>query len=252
MIQVQNISKSFPGAHGSHLVLDGVSFPVPEGSITTIFGPNGCGKSTLVNIVAGLDAPTSGMVSGRDNVNGNLGYVFQDYRRSLLPWHTVEQNILFPLSIRGLGWREQRARLDEVIALTGIRLNPKQRVFSLSGGQAQATCILRALIVRPKLLILDEPFAALDYERTIALRDVLSNVSKSLGLTVLFISHDLDETIALGDQAVFLSKSPTKVEEILSVNLPYPRTIVTTTMAEFLEIKQQAVRIFDRCMNREQ
>ena len=248
MIQIRNLEKSFTSPSGVHKVLDGVSFDIPASSFTTIFGPNGCGKSTLVNIIAGLDRFDGGSISCNDGIKDTLGYVFQDYRRSLLPWYSVEENILFPLCLRGIKSKEARTKLDKVLSLTGLEIDLKRPVFSLSGGQAQAVCILRSLIINPKLLILDEPFAALDYERTVALRRVISSVSKSLNLTVLFISHDLEEAIALGDQVVFLSKGPTKVVEVLPVNLPYPRSIETTTSEEFLGIKQRAVKLFERCI----
>ena len=248
MIEASNIKKSFKSSTGARKVLEDISFTIPDSSFTTIFGPNGCGKSTLVNILAGLEKADSGTISGTSKLNKNIGYVFQDYRRSLLPWQSVKENILFPLKIRGMSSADQEKSLSEILELTGIKLDLKQKVYSLSGGQAQATCILRALIIKPTLLILDEPFAALDYERTISLREVISKVSKHLNLTVLLISHDLDEAIALGDQVLFLTRTPTKVEEILKVNLPYPRNLETTASKEFIEIKKEAINIFNRCI----
>lgn len=240
MISLKNIEKSF----GDKKILSGVSLEIQEGTFTTIFGPNGCGKSTLVNILSGLEAASSGEVLGADKLRGKVGYVFQDYRKSLLPWGNVEENILFPLMLRGVRKEDSKARLQNLLELTGLALDLKQPVISLSGGQAQAACILRALIIEPRLLILDEPFAALDYERTLSLREKLSEITTRLKLTVLFISHDLEEAILLGDRVVFLSKSPTKVLKILDVSIQKPRTAEVLGTEEFRTLTNTGLEIF--------
>ncbi len=247
MIKLQHVRKSFLQNNHRKLVLENISFELKEGSFTTLFGPNGCGKSTLVNIIAGLDRPDSGEIIGLENIRSQVGYVFQDYRRSLLPWATAKENILFPLKLRGLPQAEQQQLFQEVLALAKINLDWNQRVLSLSGGQAQAVAILRALIIKPKFLILDEPFAALDFERTLSLREMISEVSHQLNLTVLFICHDLDEAVILGDQVLFLSRVPTTVLHSLNVSYPTPRSNSFSTTNEFFQLKIKALQYFQDC-----
>lgn len=246
MIRITSLSRSFVSNSVKKSILEDVSFDIPTNCFTTIFGPNGCGKSTLVNIIAGLDSDFKGSIEGLDETKGRIGFVFQDYKRSLLPWLSVKDNILFPLQVRGLSRAEQETRLQELLSKVPIRLDLNQRVYSLSGGQAQSACILRALIIQPKLLILDEPFAALDYEVTLALREFISDIAKAIQLTVLFISHDLEEALILGDQVVFLSKHPTSVIEVLKVDLPYPRALEITTSPEFSALRERAIRLFKK------
>ena len=153
---------------------------------------------------------------------------------------------IFPLKLKSYSSSEIKERVDYITNLTGINLNLKQQVISLSGGQAQLVSILRELIINPKLLILDEPFAALDYENTRILREKISKLAHDLKLTVIFISHDLDEAIALGSRVVFLSKPPSQVVEILEVNLPMPRSIDVETSEELYKLKVKALEIWGR------
>ncbi len=247
MISIEALSKSFSTPQGPREILRNISLDIPAGSFTTIFGPNGCGKSTLVNIIAGLEQPSSGRMNGNKEIKNHLGYVFQDYRRSLLPWGNVEENIIFPLQIRGIGKPAARKILASLLELTGVTLDLRQSVITLSGGQAQTVCLLRALIIEPRLLILDEPFAALDYEKTLALRTFLSEISKRLKLSVLFISHDIDEAVFLGDRVILLSQPPTSIYKILDIPLPFPRTIAMTTTDEYQSLRKQALECFMTC-----
>lgn len=239
MLAFKNISISF----NQQPVLQDFSLTITQGKIYTIFGPNGCGKSTLMNILAGLIKPQSGAVEGFAALQSKIGYVFQDYRRHLLPWLSARDNILFPLKLRGLATSEQIAQLTELLKIVPVSFNLDSCVLGLSGGQAQLVSLLRALIIKPQLLILDEPFSALDYHTTISLRQTLLAVAKAYNLTVLFISHDLDEALYLGDEVVFLTKRPAHVQQQLSVVCHSERTALWTTTPEFAALKKQALTL---------
>lgn len=248
MITFQQVSKSFGHAPRCNQVLAGVSFEVTAGSFITLFGPNGCGKSTLMNILSGIEVADSGTISGIQPIRQQIGFVFQDYRQSLLPWRSVAQNILFPLDLRSVRRNDANTLLDRLIELAQVNIDLKQRVFTLSGGQAQIVSLLRALIINPRLLILDEPFSALDYSFTLSFRQKITEIAAALELTTIFISHDLEEALYLGDKVVFLTSRPTTVQQILEVPFARPRSPELLGTPEFAALKLQALRIFERCV----
>jgi len=233
-------------AYGASVVLDNVSFDVQEGQFITLFGPNGCGKSTLMNILTGADKATSGTIEGVDALKGQIGFVFQDYRRTLLPWRSGKNNILLPLTLRGMDRSEQIKRLAALKEKLKPDFDLRQRIYTLSGGQAQMISLMRALIIQPKLLILDEPFSALDYGRTLAYRQMVMNVAKDFNLTTLFISHDLEEALYLGDRVVFLTGKPTRVQQILDVPFARPRAPALLGTPEFAALKLKGMEIFSQ------
>jgi NitT/TauT family transport system ATP-binding protein len=233
--------------YGTQLVLDRISFDVAKGEFITLFGPNGCGKSTLMNILSGVDQPSAGQIAGIESIKGQIGFVFQDYRRTLLPWRSGAKNIRLPLQLRGIPKKQQKVMLAALIEKLKPDFDLKQPIFTLSGGQAQMIGLMRALIIQPKLLILDEPFSALDYARTLAWRQTIIHVARDFDLTTLFISHDLDEALYLGDRVVFLTNKPTQVKDILSVPFARPRNPDLLGTAEFAAQKLKALHIFQTC-----
>ena len=245
IVSISKLRKTFNGRNETSPVLDDVSFTVSSGEILGIFGPNGAGKTTLLNIIAGIEsADEDGMVYlGVDRES--ISAVFQDYRRSLLPWASILENISFPMRIKGSD-RGDRAKLASMILDEfGIDIDLSTRIGSLSGGQAQLVCILRALIRKPRLLILDEPFSALDYETTIKLRDRLLAFVNRHDISVILVSHDLDEALFLSDRTLLLSKRPGTVVSIVSTGIGRPRSIMDLTNPRFVQAKADALSTFE-------
>ena len=238
MIGFNRIVKSFD----NQPVIKDLSLSITPGKIYTFFGPNGCGKSTLMNLVAGLIKPDSGSITDQEKLQGKIGYMFQDYRRHLLPWLSARDNILFPLQLRHIDTVTQNSRLAKLLKTVPIPFDLNQSVLTLSGGQAQLVSLLRALIIEPALLILDEPFSALDYGTTHSLRAIVLKVARAYHLTVLFISHDLDEALYLGDHAVFLTRRPLHVHCVLEVKGPAERDDAWTTQDDFIALKRRALQ----------
>lgn len=239
MIQFKNIQKSF----GAQKILTNISFDIPPGSFITLFGPNGCGKSTLMNILCGLVKPDAGEIGDAFIIKNKIGYVFQDYRRHLLPWLNGKENILFPLRLRGMTTKECEKKLESLQEKIHIPIDLHQKVFTLSGGQAQMISLMRALIIDPQLLILDEPFSAIDYSLTLSFRQKIIEVAQDLKLTTLFISHDLEEALYLGDQVVFLTPRPSHVERVLNIPFTRPRTPELLGSPEFAALKLEGLHI---------
>lgn len=246
VIEAVELSKSFATARGTFQALASVSFSVRRGEMVGVFGPNGCGKSTLMNILAGLDVPDD-PASLRRNVDPTkISFVFQDYRRSLLPWRGVLDNIAFPLELDGVAKAERHARAGSIMRDFGVTISTDSNVHELSGGQAQAVSILRGLVRRPELLILDEPFSALDFEATRRLQGRLLDYAEQHGLTVILISHELDEALYMSDRTLLFSKSPGCVAEVITSDLPRPRRPEHQTTDAFLKAKRLALSAFDK------
>lgn len=245
-ILVRNACKTFGSGNGRVEVLRNLSLEVYRGELLTLFGPNGCGKTTLLNIVGGIETVDSGevrVISGGRR-EPCIGYVFQDYRNNLMPWLTVVDNIAFPLQLRGVAQASRREQAVALIERFGFNLAPLARIHTLSGGQAQLTSILRALIVNPDLLILDEPFSALDYQTSLSLYEKLLLIWRAERLTMVLVSHSLDEALFLGQRTTFLTRRPTSVAGVLENPFDDMRELTQMGSAEFAAVKKEALRIF--------
>ncbi len=241
-LSVRGLRKAFGGVP----VYDGFALDVKRGDILAVFGPNGCGKSTLINMAAGLLPADDGEIlyDGRVVQEVRIGYVFQNYREALFPWRRAVDNIRYPLRRMGLKRAEIERRVEALVADFRVRFDLNSYPYALSGGQQQLVSIMRSLAVEPEVLFLDEPFSALDYETTLSLRTLLQQVLKARRTTTILVSHDLEESIVLADRILMLTRRPTMVADDIAVTLPWPRDAATLSTPEFVAIKARCLDIF--------
>jgi NitT/TauT family transport system ATP-binding protein len=243
---VERLGKRF-SAHGNEACKD-VSFAVADQEFVALIGPSGCGKSTLLHIIAGLSAPSSGVVRLRGEIvdapRPQMMFVFQQYTKSIFPWKTVLDNVCLGIKYRLRAPRrdiEERARAQ--LKLVGLDRYANYYPYQLSGGMQQRVAIARALARRPEILLMDEPFSALDAMMRVELQDLLLWLWREIGLTILFVTHDLDEALYAAQRVVVLSASPGSVAEIVDVPLPYPRHQVETRRQQvYLELREHLYR----------
>jgi len=239
-LSIQGVSRIFAGKKGQTTqALLPIDFEVKENDFVTILGPSGCGKSTLLRIVAGLDYPTQGQVlldgSPVRGPGADRGVVFQSY--TLFPWLTIEENIRFGLRERGMSLAAQKERSDYFIAKVGLRGFESHYPKQLSGGMQQRTAIARALANDPKILLLDEPFGALDNQTRVLMQELLLSIWESAQKTVLFVTHDIDEAIFMANRVAVFSARPGRIKTEISVDFPHPRHYTIKTSPEFMQIK---------------
>jgi ABC-type nitrate/sulfonate/bicarbonate transport system ATPase subunit len=224
---VQAASKTYPqGRGGAVTALAETSISVRENEFLAIVGPSGCGKSTLLRLMAGLEKPSGGAISfqgqGVTRPSGRIGLVFQDY--SLLPWRTLLRNIELGLEFQGLSRRQIRDKALEYLELVGLAQAQDAYPHELSGGMRQRAAIARALAVEPDVLLMDEPFGALDAHTRLLMQRELLGIWEKRRKTVVFVTHSIDEAVYLSDRIVVMDKDPGRVIEVLDVDLPRPRT----------------------------
>jgi NitT/TauT family transport system ATP-binding protein len=229
-------------------VIDGLSFAVRPAELVCIVGPSGCGKTTLLRCAAGLLAPSDGTVALEgERISGvpdDIAMVFQDYSRSLFPWLRVGRNVDFPLARRSLGRRERAERVRESLAAVGLEEVADRYPWQLSGGMQQRVAIARALAYRPRLLLMDEPFASVDAQTRADLEDLVLEVRDRFQMTVLFVTHDIDESVYLGDRVLVLSRSPATLLAEIPVPLPHPRDqIATKELDAFVKLRAEVGRL---------
>ncbi|MFI6355018.1 ABC transporter ATP-binding protein [Streptomyces sp. NPDC050743] len=229
MLRLDSVSRHF----GDTRVLDGISLTVPDGQLLSVVGPSGCGKSTLLRTIAGLLPAQEGTITidgtAVTGVPERLAVVFQEYGRSLLPWLTVRDNVALPLRRRGLRRAARRAEAETILERVGLHGVARRRPRELSGGMQQRVAIARALVCRPSLLLMDEPFGSLDAGTRADLEDLLLEVHRTNDTTIVFVTHDIDESVYVGDRVVVLSPGPgSRVVRDLPVGLPGDRDQLTT------------------------
>jgi NitT/TauT family transport system ATP-binding protein len=242
--QQLNSSRSLRAS--SYEVLNGVNLKIKEGEFVTIVGPSGCGKSTLLNIIAGLDRPDSGNVIIRGTVASNDTaltkriMIFQE--GALFPWLNVQDNVEFGLKIAKMPKEKSRQLADKYIEMVGLSKFSESFVYQLSGGMKQRVAIARALAIEPEVLLMDEPFAALDVQTRDLLHEELVGIHKTTGKTILFVTHNINEAILLGDRVIVLSSVLKNIKKEFRIDLPRPRDPETP---ELYEIKKQILREFE-------
>jgi len=250
-----------PGPLGTHITIRGLTkyfagwplyenfdLDIPKGKIVSIFGPNGCGKSTLINMISGLIPIDSGEIlfDGKSLKDTTIGYVFQNYREALFPWWRTIDNIAYPLKLMGKSKAEVDRRVEGLVDSFDVKFDLNRYPYELSGGQQQTASIMRALAPNPEVLFLDEPFSALDFEMTLFIREKLQEVFIKTQTTMMLVSHDLEEAVYLADQILLLTKRPTSIADILSYEDPRPRTTATLSEASFIATKKKSLEIFQR------
>jgi NitT/TauT family transport system ATP-binding protein len=244
MLTVTELNKTYDARGRRVEAIGEVSFSVADGEFVCVVGPSGCGKTTLLRCVAGLLAPTSGEVTveGR-RVTGppdGLAVVFQEYGRSLFPWLRVADNVDLPLRAAGMAKAERREVVAEALGSVGLADAHAAYPWQLSGGMQQRVAIARAIAYRPRVLLMDEPFAAVDAQTRADLEDLIRSVWRRLGVTLLFVTHDIDESVYLGQRVIMLTASPTTVAEDLAIDLPPDRDQLSTRSdPRFTELRGQ-------------
>ena len=236
------------GTPEEHHALGGISFSIDHSEFVSVVGPSGCGKTTLLRCLSGLMAPTSGEVTheGRPvvTVPDDLTLVFQDYRRSLYPWLRIDSNVEFPLKNAGIAKDERAERVRQALDDVGLTGHGNKYPGQLSGGMQQRVAIARALAYRPNLLLMDEPFASVDAQTRASLEDLLLSVWELRRQTVVFVTHDIDESVYLADRVVVLSNAPSKVMAEIKIEIDRPRDqIDTKTTTEFVELRAEVARM---------
>ncbi|MCR2808635.1 MULTISPECIES: ABC transporter ATP-binding protein [unclassified Microbacterium] len=242
LLSVRGLQKIYPTQGGAVEAVRDLTFDLRKGEFVCLVGPSGSGKTTLLKCISGLMAPTAGTVTldGKivDGPPRNMALVFQEYGRSLYPWMRVAENVELPLKAAGVPKAERQERVREALEAVGLSHVPKSYPWQLSGGMQQRVAIARAVAYRPEVLLMDEPFAAVDAQTRADLEDLIRSVWKKLGLTVLFVTHDIDESVYLGERVIMLSSSPTVILEDLTVDLPLERDqLETRSDPRFVELR---------------
>ena len=240
-LKIDNVYKEYQGRNGKTIALNGVSLDIKENEFICVVGPSGCGKSTLLNIIAGLLEPTSGTVSldGKviEGTGVERGVVFQQY--ALFPWRTVLKNVMFPLEMKKVPKDEAEAIARKYIKSVGLEGFEKSFPKELSGGMKQRVAIARAYAANPEVLLLDEPFGALDAQTRVQLQSELLETWEKEKKTCFFITHDVDEAVILAQRVIIMSARPGRIKKIVDIDIPYPRTQATKTDPRFLELKSE-------------
>lgn len=243
-VRVDDVGKQYAGSQGPVQALEDVSFEVEPGEFVCLVGPSGSGKTTLFRVVAGLESPTSGTVSLNGTPvtepNADMGIVFQEYH--LFPWRTVRGNIAFGLEQAAVPADERERRVQHLVDLVGLDGFEESYPKDLSGGMKQRVGLARALAVDPALLLMDEPFGAVDAQTKEMLQTELLEIWEQTGKTVLFVTHDIEEAVKLADRVVVMAKDPGRIRDVVEIDLPRPRSRTDEAFGEYYERVLELIR----------
>jgi len=247
MLKVTKLRKVYGTGDAATEAIADLSFEVDKGEFVCIVGPSGAGKTTLLKTVSGLMAPTAGEIElAGEKVAGppeRMALVFQDYSRSLYPWMKVGENVAFPLRRKKMSKSERKEVVDHAVDSVGLAGSIDKYPWQLSGGMQQRVAIARGLAYQPEVLLMDEPFASVDAQTRADLEDLVLDVRHEYGVTVLFVTHDIDESVYMGDRVVILTGRPARVQEVLPIDLPRPRDQVETKeLPEFAHLRAHVYR----------
>ena len=242
MLSVRGLKKVYQTDGGDVEAVRNLTFDLRAGELACLVGPSGSGKTTLLKCISGLMAPTEGevLLDGKRVVGPpkKMAVVFQEYGRSLFPWMRVRDNVELPLKNQGVPKAERDKLVDDALEAVGLSHVPRSYPWQLSGGMQQRVAIARAIAYQPEVLLMDEPFAAVDAQTRADLEDLIRTVWKKLGITVLFVTHDIDESVYLGERVIILSSSPTVVQEDIVIDLPAERDQLNTrSLPRFTELR---------------
>ena len=249
-VVAENLSKSYSRNDRTHRsrvqVLENLNLSVEKGEFVTLFGANGCGKTTLLKIIAGLETFDTGKLemNGRALGEVNTGFIFQNYMDSLLPWRRVIDNIALPLCLRGLEKKEARVKVEALLGNLKIELPLNAFPYQLSAGQQQMVAIARALAHKAEILLLDEPFSSLDFQARISIQQELLRIWRNTRMSVLFVSHEIEEAIFLADRLILLAGHPAKVKEVIEISLPRPRNHQLLDSSDFVRLRAEVTKSF--------
>lgn len=240
-IHIDHLGKTYKTDDSETVAIEDFSLDIKKGELITIVGPSGCGKTTLLRMIAGLMEPTKGriLIDGNEckGTGSDRGMVFQDY--ALFPWRSVRKNIEFGLEVANVPKEERRARSDELLMMVGLENFADARIHELSGGMKQRVAIARALATKPEVLLMDEPFGALDAQTRNLMQEALIDILEQTSQTVIFITHSVDEAVYLSDRIAVLTKRPASIKSIFDIPWPHPRDRAsvefTTLRKEILE-----------------
>ena len=252
-VRIENVCKSFPANFPDGKpteVLKDFSLEIADGEFVALFGPNACGKTTLLNVVGGVTDVDSGSIAidGVRPGEAKIGYIFQNYRETILPWARVLDNIVYPLKLKGVAKRQRVGRAKKLLEEMNISIPTDHWPSHLSGGQQQLLVLARALIYEPDLMLFDEPFSALDIQTRIEMRDKLQTVWSQTKATILFVSHEIDEALLLADRVVMLSKRPAQPLDVIEVPFGRPRNQELLEEEGFFALRRRALKVFREAM----